>query len=380
RAATVGGHLSNGGVGIGAYKYGAFPRWVRSLEVVLPDGDVVETGERAFDLGSENYNLTDLFLGAEGTLGVITKATLKLLPKPEQRAIAAYGFPNMAALAEALRRLTQAPVTPYHIAFFDESHFILQRAFQGYRIGARGPATEPEQSPRVPALPAAALLAFDGPKDNVQAEAKEADQIMGEAGGTRQEDYVADLLWDQRDQPYQGRRISGGLVAVEALIPLSRLEEALAGSAKLARKMKTEAAFHGFLTDRSSALLVPYLATDERTLRGQLSLAFVERFHEFILGLEGHPLGLGFLTTYNLGPMFGPLVAAMQGIKRSIDPANVVNRGKLVGTMAKPPPLYPFSEPYLRPGLMRFGLRFLGAFRRVMPSQKIITRLKKRGV
>ncbi|MFQ5553623.1 MAG: FAD-linked oxidase C-terminal domain-containing protein, partial [Thermoplasmata archaeon] len=216
-------------------------------------------------------------------------------------------------------------------------------------------------------------------KDQVEAEAKEADQVMSEAGGTRQENYVADLLWDQRDQPYQGRRISGGLVAVEALIPLSRLEEAMAGSAKLARKMKTEAAFHGFLTDRSSALLVPYLATDERTLRGQLSLAFVERFHEFILGLEGHPLGLGFLTTYNLAPMFGPLVAAMQGIKRSIDPADVVNRGKLLRTMAKPPPLYPFSDFDVPPGLMRFGLRFLGAFRRIMPSQRIISRLKKRG-
>jgi glycolate oxidase len=380
RAATVGGHLSNGGVGIGGYKYGSFPRWIRSLEVVLPDGDVLETGERAFDLGSQNYNLTSLFLGAEGTLGVITKATLRLRTRPDGFAVAAYGFPGMGSLSEGLRHLTQSPVTPYHIGFFDESHLVLQRAFQGFRAGARGPRAELEQPPRVPALPAAALLAFDGPKEQVQSEARAADRVLTEAGGTKQDDFVAEFLWEQRDQPYQARRVSGGLVAVEAVVPLSRLEEAVAGATKLARKMKTEAAFHGFLTDRGSALLVPYLVTDERTLRGQLSLAFVERFHEFVLGLKGHPLGLGFLMTYNLGPMFGPLVAAMQGIKRSIDPANIVNRGKLVGTMGKPPPLYPFSEPYISPGLMRFGLRFLGAFRRLMPSQKIITRLKKRGV
>ncbi|MCJ2531773.1 MAG: FAD-binding oxidoreductase [Candidatus Thermoplasmatota archaeon] len=380
RAATVGGHLSNGGVGIGSYKYGAFSRWVRSLEVVLPDGDVLETGERAFDLGSRNYNLTNLFLGAEGTLGVITKATLRLRAKPEGFAVAAYGFPDMATLGEGLRALTQSPVTPYHIGFFDESHLIMQRAFQGYRAWARGPRAELEQTPRVPALPAAALVAFEGSKDQVQAEAKATAQILTEAGGTRQEDFVAELLWAQRDQPYQSRRISGGLVAVEALVPLSRLEEAVAGATKLARKMKTEAAFHGFLTDRSSALLVPYLVTDERTLRGQLSLAFVERFHEFVLGLQGHPVGLGFLATYNLAPMFGPLVGMMQGIKNSLDPDNVVNRGKLVETLAKPPPLYPFSEFIVPPGLMRFGLRFLSAFRRLMPSQRIITRLKKRGV
>ncbi|MFQ6013382.1 MAG: FAD-binding oxidoreductase [Thermoplasmata archaeon] len=379
RAATVGGHLSNGGPAIGAYKYGSFSRWVRSLEVVLPDGDVLETGERAFDLGSQNYNLTSLFLGAEGTLGVITKATLKLRRKPEQVAVAAYGFEDMAALGTGLRRLAESAVTPYHIGFYDEGHMVLQRAFEGYRIGARGRRAETEAPPRLPALPAAALLAFEGPKDEVAAEAKEADRVVTEAGGRRQEGAVADLLWEQRDQPYQARRISGGLVVAEALLPLSRLEEAMEGTARLARKMRMEAAFHGFLTDRSSVFLAPYLPTDERTLRGQLSLSFVERFHELVLGLDGHPLGLGFLATYNLVPMFGPLVGAMQGIKRSMDPADMVNRGKLVGTMAKPPPLYPFSDPYLSPGLMRFGLRVLGAFRRLMPSQKFITRVKKRG-
>ncbi|MFQ5919747.1 MAG: FAD-binding oxidoreductase [Thermoplasmata archaeon] len=379
RAATVGGHLSNGGVAIGSYKYGAFPRWVRSLEVVLPDGEVLETGERAFDLGSRNYNLTSLFMGAEGSLGVITKATLKLHAKPEGSAMAAYGFPDLATLGKSLRDISQSPVTPYHIGFFDESHLVMQRAFQGYQAGSRRSRAEVEATPRVPVLPAAALVAFEGPKDQVQAEAEALDKLLTEAGATRQDDFVAELLWEQRDQPYQPRRISGGLVAVEALVPLSRLEEAVVGAAKLARKMKTEAAFHGFLVDRSSALLVPYLVTDERTLRGQLSLAFVERFHEFVLGLGGHPIGLGFLTTYNLGPMFGPLVGAMQGIKRSMDPANIVNRGKLVETMAKPPPLYPFTDFSVPPGLMRFGLRFLGAFRRIMPRQKIISRLKKRG-
>ncbi len=380
RAATVGGHLSNGGVAIGSYKYGAFPRWVRSLEVVLPDGDVLETGEHAFDLGARNYNMSSLFLGAEGTLGVITKATLKLRAKPAGFAIAAYGFPDLATLGAALRTVTQSSVTPYHIGFFDEGHLVMQRAFQGYHAGSRGSRAEPEPTARIPVLPAATLVTFDGPKDQVQAEAEAMDRILTEAGGTRQEDFVAELLWEQRDQPYAPRRLSGGLVAVETLVPLSRLEEAVVGAAKLARKMKTEAAFHGFLVDRSSALLVPYLVTDERTLRGQLSLAFVERLHEFILGLGGHPLGLGFLTTYNLGPMFGPLVGAMEGIKRSVDPANVVNRGKLIETMANPPPLYPFDDFVVPPGLMRFGLRFLGGFRRLMPAQKIITRLKKREV
>ncbi|MFQ5837383.1 MAG: FAD-binding oxidoreductase [Thermoplasmata archaeon] len=357
RSATVGGFLSNGGVGIGAYKYGAPSQWVRSLEVVLPNGQILGTGERSFDLGSLNYNLTSLFLGAEGTLGVIAKATLRLLPKPGQMANTAYSFEGMGGLAEALKQLARTPVTPYHVGFVDGAHLLLQR-------------TRLRQLPDVPAM---AILTFDGSKEEIEAERKAADDTLSSLG-KREEDESASILWEHIYEPYDARRISGGLVVAEGVVPLSNLEKAVQATIREARRIRAEPAFHGFLVDRGSAFLAPYILTDERTLRGQLAISFVERYHKTLMDLDGHPFGLGLLTTYNLDAMYGSVAGHMRAIKEALDPKAIVNRGKLLGTTGKTPP---FAPPEIPAGLIRRGLRTLGNLRKLMPSDRYISRLRR---
>lgn len=360
RSSTVGGFLSNGGVGIGAYKYGPTSRCVRSLEVVLPDGEMVETGERDFDLGEHNHNLTNLFLGAEGTLGAITKATLKLVPAPRVWKTVAYSFESGRALAYGLTRLARMPIRPYHVSFFDRGHLTLQRALLK----------------QVPESAGIALLAFEGDKETVEAESKVAHTVLESSGARALEDEVATILWEDRYEPYNARRLTGGLIVSEGLVPLSRLPGVMEETTKEAKKIKVEPAFHGFLVDRGSALLAPYILINEGSLRGQLAISFVERYHEVLNKAGGHPMGLGMLMTYNLEAMYGHMTSFMRSTKEAIDGKNLLNRGKLLGTMGRKPPLGP---PELPAGLMRRGLRALGALRKVMPGDMHITKIRKGG-
>ncbi len=359
KSSTVGGFLSNGGVGMGSYMYGPPSRWVRSLEVVLPGGGIIETGEGAFALGSRNYNLTSMFMGAEGTLGVITKATLRLIRKPQASSVSAYGFETVREMVAALQQLSRICITPYHVGFVDESHLTLQRG-----LGKSLPQ-------RVGII----LLSFQGEKECVGAEERVANTVLTSTGGAKEDGEVASALWGDRHQPYDARRLSGGLVVAEGLVPLSALDDVLKLTARAAKRTKSEAAFHGFLVDRTSAYLAPYFLTDERLLRGQLGISFVEKYHTILNDHGGHPLGLGLLTTYNLKAMFGGVTGMMRAIKEAVDPNNIVNRGKLIGTMGRKPPLLP---PELPPGLMRRGLRALGALRRLLPSDKYVTKTRRR--
>ncbi len=250
------------------------------------------------------------------------------------------------------------PINPYHIGFVDSSHLVLQRALL-------------RQLPEVPLM---VHLTFAGDGKTVEAEGRIAEEILTSSGGQRGEDEVAAILWDARYEPYRARRISGGLVAAEGLVPLSNLAEVTKRTERAAKKVRAEAAFHGFLADRSSVYLAPYILTNERTLRGQLAISFAERYHRILTDLGGHPLGLGLLATYNLKAMYGHVASYMRDVKDALDPKGSVNRGKLLGTMGRKPPLGP---PEIPTGLMRRGLRVLGALRKLMPSDKYVTRVRK---
>lgn len=359
RSSTVGGFLSNGGVGIGSYRHGPAARWVRSLQVVLPDGGTLETGDPSLDLGARNHNLTRLFLGAEGTLGVITKATLRLVPAPEETRTTAYRFESLRTMGYALARLARMPISPYHVGYVDEAHLVLQRALL-------------KDLPEVPAL---AAVTFRGTKAAVEAEEKLAHDCMVASGGEREDDEVATLLWEERHTPYRARRLSGGLVAAEGVVPTTRVADLALDAAAAAKEIKSEAAVHGFLADRGSAYVAPYVLTNEGTLRGQFAISFVERFHQVLPKHGGHPMGLGMLTTYNAGAMYGHVVAYLRGVKEALDPHGNVNPGKLLATMGRelPTGLIPRELPA---GLVRRGLRALGVLRKLLPGERFVTKAR----
>ena len=115
---TIGGNLAENSGGLRCVKYGVTRDWVLGLEVVLADGSVIRTGGKTIK-DVAGYDLTSLFVGSEGTLGLITEATLRLLPKPPPSLTLSAFFPTIHAAGEAVANITAAGVTPVTLELMD---------------------------------------------------------------------------------------------------------------------------------------------------------------------------------------------------------------------------------------------------------------------
>jgi len=127
---TLGGNLAENSGGPRAVKYGVTKDWVLNLEVVLADGSIIETGANTLK-NSTGYNLTGLMVGSEGTLGIITQATLKLLPLPKFKALMLVPFNNAESACEAVAKVFQAGVMPSAMEFMEKDALSLTQTFTG---------------------------------------------------------------------------------------------------------------------------------------------------------------------------------------------------------------------------------------------------------
>jgi len=116
---TVGGWVATRSAGQFSTRYGSIEEIVAALEVVLPDGTVVRT--KPVPRAATGPDLRQIFLGSEGTLGIVTEATLRILPTPASRALAAFRFPTMASGLEAIRKVVQAGWRPPVLRLYDEA-------------------------------------------------------------------------------------------------------------------------------------------------------------------------------------------------------------------------------------------------------------------
>jgi len=117
--ATIGGNIAENAGGMRAVKYGVTRNYVMGLEVVLPNGEIIQTGSRCIK-DVVGYDLTNLFVGSEGTLGTITRAILKLIPLPEAFATAAVSFPTLSSAAKAVPEIMRQKIIPSTLEFMDK--------------------------------------------------------------------------------------------------------------------------------------------------------------------------------------------------------------------------------------------------------------------
>jgi len=249
-AATLGGWISTGGTGIGAYKHGSAGDIVRDMEVVLPSGEVIHTGDRYVPQNGAGPNLNWLFIGAEGTLGIVTEVTMSVLPKPEEFRTVSYSFDDLPKLGESFRRLARSGVVPMHVMFSDKLHFDYLRA-----IG--------KHAPEVGTLVTCALT---GPKASVELDEAKLDEVMASAGGKKEPKELAAHEWEERNYEFRLREMGVGAIPGEILVPLDRFEAVIEQMRKLIQQLKLKAPTIGTLVDQNTAMLMPYYLTDEHKL------------------------------------------------------------------------------------------------------------------
>jgi D-lactate dehydrogenase (cytochrome) len=319
--ASLGGMAATRASGTNAVRYGTMRENVLGLTVVTAAGEVIRTGTRARK-SSAGYDLTRLFVGSEGTLGVITEVTLKLYPLPEAVSAAICHFSSVAAAVETTIQIIQMGVPIARCELLDVNAVRAVNAQS--KLGLR----------EHPLL----LMEFHGSEAGVREQAETVQAIAAETGGedfqwaTTPEERTR--LWTARHKAYfAGMSMNPGCrtVTTDTCVPISRLAEIIDASVREADESQLPYYIVGHVGDGNFHLA--YLVKDgdvaQRALAERLSLQMVQR----AIALEGtcsgeHGIGLHKMAF--LVDEAGPgAVAAMRSIKLALDPRNIMNPGKI---------------------------------------------------
>jgi D-lactate dehydrogenase (cytochrome) len=319
--ASIGGMSATRASGTNAVRYGTMRDNVLNLEVVTASGEVIRTGTRA-KKSSAGYDLTRLFIGSEGTLGVITEVTLRLYPLPEAISAAVCSFPSIEAAVRTTIQIIQLGVPIARVELIDEHTVRMVNAYA--KLGLR-----PE-----PML----LMEFHGSPASVKEQAELVQEIAQEHGGnafewaTTPEERTR--LWTARHNAYFAAiqsRPGCRAISTDTCVPISRLADCLLDSVKEAEESGLPYFLVGHVGDGNfhfGYLLDPD-KPEEREIAEQLNHQLVSR----ALSLGGtctgeHGVGLHkmeFLVT----EAGAGAVEMMRTIKRALDPKNIMNPGKI---------------------------------------------------
>jgi glycolate oxidase len=351
--ATIGGWINVGGVGLCSYKYGGVEQQIRSMEVVLPTGEIIQTGFASVISNQSGYDLTRLFVGSEGTLGIVTKAVVRLHPKPEEIRPLFYSFKDLEDASEAVYKLTRLNFAPLHIGFADGKHFEFLR----------------ELGRDAPDVGAGLNIALEGSSSLLDAEEKIIEELISTHRGKKESEEIAKHEWDERFYHFRARRLGPGLVPGDAFIPVARFADAIRGTYDIINKLKMRAAITGSVVERNTVGLMPYYLTDETDLiRSTLSMGFAKKLFDLAFRLEGRPAGgLGLFFSANLQRMLQETpdasVDLMKRIKETLDPHSIMNPGKTVGTLTR----WGFSLPAFA---LNFGMDAMAWAKKILPPDR----------
>ncbi|HEY6352875.1 MAG TPA: FAD-linked oxidase C-terminal domain-containing protein, partial [Burkholderiaceae bacterium] len=319
--ASLGGMAATRASGTNAVRYGTMRENVLALEVVTASGEVIRTGTRA-KKSSAGYDLTRLFVGSEGTLGVITEVTLKLYPLPEAISAAICHFPSVAAAVDTTIEIIQMGVPIARVELLDAN---------AVRAVNRHDKLALRETPML-------LMEFHGSDAGVKEQATTVQGIANEHGGeafqwasTPEE---RSRLWAARHRAYfAGMASSPGCrtVTTDACVPISRLAEAIGESVREADASGLPYYIVGHVGDGNYH--VAYLIDPKNAGQWNTAEQLNEQLVQRALRLEGtctgeHGVGLhkqGFLIDETgVGA-----VEMMRTLKRALDPKNILNPGKI---------------------------------------------------
>jgi D-lactate dehydrogenase (cytochrome) len=319
--ATLGGMSATRASGTNAVRYGTMRENVLALEVVTADGEVIRTGTRA-KKSSAGYDLTRLFVGSEGTLGVITEVTLKLYPLPEAVSAAVCSFPSIEAAVRTVIQVIQLGVPIARVELIDHNTVRM--------VNAHSKLTLREE----PML----LMEFHGSPAGVKEQAEIVQEIASDHEGkafewaTTPEEHTR--LWTARHNAYFAAiqsRPGCRAISTDTCVPISRLADCLLDSVKEADDSGLPYFLVGHVGDGNfhfGYLLDPHDERERETAE-QLNHALVTR----ALSLGGtctgeHGVGLHKMD-FLVAETGAGAVEVMRQIKRSLDPKNIMNPGKI---------------------------------------------------
>jgi D-lactate dehydrogenase (cytochrome) len=305
--------------GTTAVRYGTMRENVLGLTVVLADGRIIHTGTRARK-SSAGYDLTRLFVGAEGTLGVITEVTVRLHPLPEAMGVAVCAFSTVEGAVATVIEAIQLGLSPARIEFMDDRQIDAVNRYSRLELAVR------------PTL----LMEFHGMSQaSVDETARLAEQLAREHGGLgfdwQTTSTGRERLWKARhDVYYATRAIKPGadLLTTDVCVPISQLAACLAAARADLEQVSFVATIVGHVGDGN--FHVQCLVEPEQ--KGEAE-AFAARLVDRALAVGGTCTGehgVGFIKKKYLQAEHGEALEVMRALKRTLDPGNRMNPGKIL--------------------------------------------------
>jgi len=317
---SIGGNAAECAGGPNSLKYGVTRDYVLGLEVVQPTGEIINTGVKTMK-GVVGYDLTRLFVGSEGTLGVITKIILKLIPLPEAKATILALFREVEEAAESVSAIIAARIVPSAIEFMDKAS--IKCSEQANPMGF------PE------GLGGLLLIEVDGDNESIQSQAKKVQKIILEKNAVQctmtQDPKEADTLWKARRTLSQATyNLNPVKIAEDVVVPRSKIPTLIRALEEMEKRFGIPILSFGHAGDGNFHVSIMIKDTPED--REKAEEAVKEIFTETIkLGgtLSGEH-GIGLSKAAYLGMELSPEVMnTMKKIKRLFDPNNILNPGKI---------------------------------------------------
>jgi len=318
---TIGGNIAENSGGMRAVKYGVTRDYVRGLEVVLPRGDVVHTGSVcAKDV--VGYDLTTLFVGSEGTLGIITRATLRLLPLPEAKQALTATFGSMDAAARAVSRIIGKGIIPTTLEFLDGAS--LQAVERYARVGL--PAT----------AEAFLLIEVDGDADSIDGPMARVRRVCEENGALEvklaKEKTAQEELWRARRAVSPAlRSISRYKMNEDIVVPRSRIPDIIGRIQKTAQQYNLPIVNFGHAGDGNIHVNVMAGPDGEADIpRMKQAVADIFTATVQLGGRISGEHGIGLAKQSFIGLNLDPSTLALSRLlKQTLDPHNILNPGKI---------------------------------------------------
>ncbi|MDF9827337.1 glycolate oxidase [Ereboglobus sp. PH5-10] len=321
RVSTIGGNVAENAGGLRGLKYGVTRNYVMGMEVVLADGSVCQLGNKCVK-DVAGYNLRDLFIGSEGTLGIITKVLLKLLPKPAARQTLLATYAQMDAAAATVSDIIASKIIPCTLEFLDRKTIrcVEDFAHAGLPLDAE----------------AVLLIESDGHAAAVADEAAQIEEIARKHGATsvrraRDSDEAAQLATARRSAFSALARLRPTTILEDATVPRSELAHMVRFVESVATRHALDIATFGHFGDGN---LHPTILTDERDTdeMHRVEAAMQEIFDEALRvgGTITGEHGVGLAKKKFLPAQLGDAsYALLKNIKRALDPDGLLNPGKI---------------------------------------------------
>ncbi len=324
KSATIGGNINTNAGGMRAVKYGVTRDYIRGLEVVLPNGTVVQLGGKTVK-NSSGYDLKDLIVGSEGTLGVVTKATLKLIPFPKVVISLLIPFPTLQDAIRTVPLLVQSKVTPASIEFMEREVIIDSENY----LGKKFPDNQSD---------AYLLLKFDGNSvEDVEKSYEEAAQICLKSGAL---DILISDTEEREESIWKARgafleAIKGSTTEMDeadVVVPRNKVNDLVEYTHALQKEIGIRIKSFGHAGDGNLHAYILRDNLDEKEWKEKLNLAFDKIYAKGreLNGQVSGEHGIGYAKKAYLEKQLNPvLLDIMRGVKNVFDPKHILNPHKI---------------------------------------------------